>query len=106
MAGLGGHMPDDDLLAVFGREEMLFGFAKARSQRRRSADRRYRKQDRALLEVQYGKGAEIEDRNDNQEPLHDGHATPPAGLHRLDDVLGHLLGIAEQHHGVVAIEQG
>src|SRR5246500_2404182 len=26
--------------------------------------------------------------------------------HALDDVLGHLLGVAEQHHGVVAIEQG
>src|SRR3984893_18926156 len=73
MAGLGGHMPDDDRLAVFGREEMLFGFAKARGQRRRSADRRNRKQDRALLEVQHGKAAEIEHRNDNQEPFQDGH---------------------------------
>ena len=27
------------------------------------------------------------------------------GSHRLDDVLGHLLGVAEQHHGVVAVEQ-
>ena len=26
--------------------------------------------------------------------------------HALDDVLGHLLGVAEQHHGVVAVEQG
>src|SRR5450830_1646661 len=28
-----------------------------------------------------------------------------APLHRLDDALGHFLGVAEQHHGVVAIEQ-
>src|SRR6185295_6051967 len=27
------------------------------------------------------------------------------GSHPLDDVLGHLLGVAEQHHGVVAVEQ-
>ncbi len=26
-------------------------------------------------------------------------------LHRLDDALGHFLGVAEQHHGVVAVEQ-
>ena len=25
--------------------------------------------------------------------------------HRLDDALDHLLGVAEQHHGVVAVEQ-
>ncbi|SPP92880.1 putative Enoyl-CoA hydratase [Bradyrhizobium vignae] len=29
----------------------------------------------------------------------------PTALHRLDDILGDLLGVAEQHHGVVAIEQ-
>ncbi len=32
------------------------------------------------------------------------HGTAP--LHPLDDVLGHLLGVAKQHHGVVAVEQG
>src|SRR6202051_3222369 len=26
--------------------------------------------------------------------------------HPLDDILGHLLGVAEQHHGVVTVEQG
>ena len=26
-------------------------------------------------------------------------------LHRADDLLGHLLGVAEQHHGVVVVEQ-
>ena len=26
-------------------------------------------------------------------------------LHRLDDTLGHFFGVAEQHHGVVAVEQ-
>ena len=25
--------------------------------------------------------------------------------HRLDDALGRLLGVAERHHGVVAVEQ-
>src|SRR6185295_14715137 len=25
--------------------------------------------------------------------------------HPFDDILGHLLGVAEQHHGVVAVEQ-
>src|ERR1044072_6215206 len=29
---------------------------------------------------------------------------PKSGSHPLDDVLGHLLGVAEQHHGVVAVE--
>ena len=28
-----------------------------------------------------------------------------AKLHRLDDTFRHLLGVAEQHHGIVAIEQ-
>src|SRR5690606_34948548 len=35
-----------------------------------------------------------------------GPARPEAALlHRLDDVLGHLLGIAQQHHGLVHEEQ-
>ena len=29
----------------------------------------------------------------------------PSRSHRLDDLLDHLLGIGEQHHGVVAKEQ-
>src|ERR1700679_1620874 len=31
---------------------------------------------------------------------------PADRLHPLDDILGHLLGVAEQHHGVVTVEQG
>src|SRR4051795_1209153 len=34
-----------------------------------------------------------------------GNGPLASALHRLDDVLGDLLGVAEQHHGVVAIEQ-
>ena len=30
----------------------------------------------------------------------------PSMPHRLDDLLGHLLGVAEQHHCIVAVEQG
>src|SRR5262249_40575092 len=32
-------------------------------------------------------------------------AVPLCRLDRLDDLLGHFLGIAEQHHGVVTIKQ-
>jgi hypothetical protein len=37
-------------------------------------------------------------------PARTGASAPDA--QRLDDILGHLLGVAEQHHGVVAVEQG
>src|SRR5882757_1227216 len=44
-------------------------------------------------------------RYENDERFQHGHVLPEAS-HPLDDVLGHLLGVAEQHHGVVAVEQG
>ena len=34
-----------------------------------------------------------------------GGKTASIASKRLDDALGHLLGVAEEHHGVVAIEQ-
>src|SRR6185312_3123431 len=34
------------------------------------------------------------------------HGQDLKASHGLDDVLGHLLGVAEQHHGIVAVEQG
>src|SRR5580693_8327739 len=36
----------------------------------------------------------------------DSYGSPQTASHPLDDILGHLLGVAKQHHGVVTVEQG
>src|SRR6202041_2879150 len=94
MAGLGRDMPDDDFFTVRRGQNMLFGLRKAGLLRRRAHDSRDRKQKRALREKQHRKTADISDRNDNQQPFQDDHDLPRAGLQRLDDILGHLLGVA------------
>ena len=42
----------------------------------------------------------------NDQPFQDSYDFSELASHPLDDALGHLLGVAEQHHGVVAVEQG
>src|SRR6185437_2306280 len=97
MTGLRRHVPDDDLLAVISVEDVLFGFGKARLLRRGARYGRNRKQEGALRQEQRDEPPGITDRNDNQQPFQDGHrSVRGVSLHRLDDALGNLLGVAEQ----------
>ena len=66
-------MPDNDVLAIIRREHVLLRLGQTGHIGRRAPHRRNRKQHRALFEKQHGDAAEIADRNDNQQPLQDGH---------------------------------
>src|SRR5439155_19394152 len=68
-ARLGRNVPDDELLAVSRRQDMLFGFRKARRLWRRAHTGRGRKQNRALREEQCEQTTDITSRNDDQEPF-------------------------------------
>src|SRR6266851_2429546 len=71
--GLRRHMPDNDLLAIRGGQDVLLGFRKTGGARRRAPDRRNRKQHLALLEEQHGKAAALDQQDDKQKPFQDDH---------------------------------
>ena len=93
-------------LAIAGCQDMLFGFGKAGRSGTAAPYWRDRKYQRPLQQKQHGKIAEIAHQSQNEEPFQNGHGFLSTVSHGFDDILGHLLGVAEQHHGVVAVEQG
>ena len=69
-------MPDDDLLAIRRRQDMLFRFRKAGGFGGSAYGLRNRKDQRPLREKQQRKTAEITARCENDEPFQDGHDFP------------------------------
>jgi len=73
MAGLGRHVPEDDSLTVRRGQDMLFRLGKAGGIGSGAADGRDRKQHLALADIQHEETGAIDGRENNGDPLDDGH---------------------------------
>ena len=88
--GFARHVPDDDLLTVGRGQHILFGLRQTGRGRRRTPDRRDRKQHFALLEVEHGDADEIDGGKNNDDPFQNSHWSerPTLSLARFKQLPG------------------
>jgi hypothetical protein len=76
-------VPDDDILAIGGSQDVLFGLGEACGVRRGATDGRDRKQHLALPDIQHEETGAIDGHEQDGDPFDDGHDDATRPLFRV-----------------------